>query len=148
MKGISYRDRDYSFGEAMLALRTKIGLTQGELAQFLGVSRRAVGAWEVGDSYPKIEQLKKLVALALERHAFPLGHEVEEVQALWKASHQRVPLDEAWLHELLGSSPPVDAKRKKSSIVVHNLPHAAGSFVNRARKLRRSRAHSKRSPVS
>jgi predicted ATPase/DNA-binding CsgD family transcriptional regulator len=130
-----YRDRDYSFGEAMLALRTKSGLTQAELADLLGISRRAVGAWEAGSSYPKIEQLKKLVALAIERHAFPLGHEAEEVQALWQASHQRISLDEAWLNELLRSSPPVDAKRKESSVVVHNLPHIAASFVNRTREI-------------
>ena len=74
----------------MLALRTKMGLTQVELAQLLGVSRRAVGAWESGSSYPKIEQLKKLVALAIEQHVFSTGHEVEEVRALWQASHQRV----------------------------------------------------------
>src|SRR5512132_1745625 len=101
MKGISYRDRDYAFGEAILALRLKVGLTQAGLAQRLGISRRALGAWEAGSSYPKFEQLKKLVALAIEQHAFPNGKEVEEVQALWQASHQRAPLDEAWLNELL-----------------------------------------------
>ncbi|HEX9616526.1 MAG TPA: helix-turn-helix domain-containing protein [Anaerolineales bacterium] len=48
MKGSSYRDRDYAFGQAMLTLRTRIGLTQAGLASFLGVSRRAVGDWEAG----------------------------------------------------------------------------------------------------
>jgi predicted ATPase len=51
-----------------------------------------------------------------------------------------VPLDEAWLNELLERSPKqtthaADAKRKESSIVVYNLPHAAASFVNRAREI-------------
>jgi len=55
----------------MLALRTKIGLTQIELAQILGVSRRAVGDWEAGNSYPKLEHLKQLVVLALRHQAFP-----------------------------------------------------------------------------
>ncbi|HEY9706919.1 MAG TPA: helix-turn-helix transcriptional regulator, partial [Oculatellaceae cyanobacterium] len=64
MKGDSNHDRDYAFGEAILALREKIGLTQAGLAQLLGISRRALGAWEAGSSYPKLEQLKKLVALA------------------------------------------------------------------------------------
>ena len=139
MKGISYRNRDYAFGEAILALRLKLGLTQLALAQLLGISRRALGAWEAGSSYPKIEQLKKLVALAIEQHVFSTGHEIEEVQTLWQASHQRVPLEEAWLNELLGSSPkqtpPADAKRKESSIVVHNLPHAAAPFINRTREI-------------
>ena len=140
MKGIPYRDRDYAFGEAILALRLKIGLTQAGLAQRLEISRRAVGAWEAGSSYPKIERLKKLVTLAIEQHALSTGHEVEEVQALWQASRQRVLLDEAWLNELLGASPeestpPADAKRKESSVVVHNLPHAAAPFVNRTKEI-------------
>src|SRR4030095_10163940 len=81
-----------------------------------------------------------LVVLALQHQAFPAGSEAERVRSLWQASHQRVPLDEAWLNELLGSSPkqttpPADAKRKESSIVVHNLPHAAAPFVNRTREI-------------
>src|SRR5215475_9261389 len=48
----SYSERDYSFGQAMLTLRTAIGLTQGALAHYLGVSRRAVGDWEAGSSSP------------------------------------------------------------------------------------------------
>ncbi len=42
----SYREHDYAFGQAMLKLRTSIGLTQAGLADLLGVSRRAVGEWE------------------------------------------------------------------------------------------------------
>ena len=37
----SYRERDYAFGQAMLTLRSSIGLTQAGLAELLGVSRRA-----------------------------------------------------------------------------------------------------------
>src|SRR5215510_13457129 len=103
----------------MLALRLKFRLTQAGLAQQLGISRRALGAWEAGSSYPRIEQFKRLVALGIKQHAFSTGHEFEEVQTLWQASHQKTLLDEVWLTELLRSSPtqtilPVDAKRKKS----------------------------------
>ena len=38
MKRSSYGERDYGFGQAMLTLRTAIGLTQAGLAEFLGVS--------------------------------------------------------------------------------------------------------------
>src|SRR5256885_2333370 len=38
-------ERDYPFGQAMLTLRTNLGLTQSGLADLLGVSRRAVGEW-------------------------------------------------------------------------------------------------------
>jgi len=140
MKGIQYRDRDHLFGEAMLALRTKMGLTQVELGQLLGVSRRAVGTWEAGKSYPKLEHLKQLIVLALGHRAFQIGSEAERIRALWQASHQRVRLDEAWLRELLGlrpkqTTPPADPKRKEASIVVYNLPHAAAPFVNRTTEI-------------
>jgi transcriptional regulator with XRE-family HTH domain len=101
VKGISYRDRDYSFGEAMLALRTKVGLTQAGLAQQLGISRRAVGAWEVGASYPSPKHLKHLIELGSQHRAFHPGQEAEEIRLLWASAKLRVPLDETWLAGLL-----------------------------------------------
>ena len=44
-------------GEIIKNLRTKRGLTQGELANFLGVTAQSVSRWENGQSYPDIEQL-------------------------------------------------------------------------------------------
>jgi transcriptional regulator with XRE-family HTH domain len=38
MKRSSYGEQDYAFGQAMLTLRTTIGLTQAGLAELLGVS--------------------------------------------------------------------------------------------------------------
>ena len=101
MKGYSYRDRDYAFGQTILTLRTMLGLTQTELADLLGVTRRAVGDWEGGLTYPKSEHLKQFVVLAIEHQAFPAGREAEEVRALWQAARQKVWLDEAWLAALL-----------------------------------------------
>jgi hypothetical protein len=46
MNRSTYGERDYAFGQAMLTLRTSIGLTQAGLADLLHVSRRAVGEWE------------------------------------------------------------------------------------------------------
>ena len=71
MKRFFYRERDYAFGQAMLSLRTAIGLTQAGLAEFLGVSRKAVGGWESGGSYPKAEHLKALLTLAVQQGTFP-----------------------------------------------------------------------------
>jgi transcriptional regulator with XRE-family HTH domain len=85
----------------MLTLRTAIGLTQGRLAAYLGVSRQAVGDWEVGISYPKAEHLKALIALGVQYQAFHTDQEAAEIHALWKASHQKVLLDETWLGGLL-----------------------------------------------
>ncbi|MFL5705305.1 MAG: NB-ARC domain-containing protein, partial [Ktedonobacteraceae bacterium] len=106
MKQSFYGERDYAFGQAMLTLRTSIGLTQASLAELLGVSRKAIGRWEAGDTYPKAEHLKALLAFAVGQRAFPAGREEEEIRAFWQAAHQKVLLDELWLQELLGHQHP------------------------------------------
>ncbi len=63
MKSYSYRERDYAFGQLILTLRTRIGLTQEGLGERLGVSRRAVAHWEAGLNYPDIEHLQALIAV-------------------------------------------------------------------------------------
>jgi WD40 repeat protein/transcriptional regulator with XRE-family HTH domain len=104
----SYRERDYAFGQAMLTLRTRIGLTQASLASLLGVSRRAIGEWEAGLNYPKGEHLQHFLELCVQQHVFEPKREEEEIRALWKTAHQRVLLDEAWLTAVLArpSAPP------------------------------------------
>src|SRR5260370_40041659 len=110
VKKSSYGERDYAFGQRMLMLRTSIGLTQAGLADLLGVSRQAVGAWETGSSYPKAEHLKQVLALGVQQQVFAGGPEEEEIRALWRAAHQKVLLDELWLQGLLGqqAAPGVD----------------------------------------
>src|SRR5437868_8330812 len=111
MKRSSYGERDYAFGQAMLTLRTTLGLTQAGLAEFLGVSRKAVGGWESGGSYPKASHLKALLTLAIQQGTFPAGHEAEEMRAFWQAAHQKVLLDESWLSALLSQPPSPPAPR-------------------------------------
>jgi WD40 repeat protein/transcriptional regulator with XRE-family HTH domain len=106
MKRSSYGERDYAFGQRMLSLRTTIGLTQAGLADLLHVSRRAVAEWEAGSAYPKAEHLKAFLALCVRASAFPAGRETEEIRTLWKAAHQKILLDELWLHGLLGAPHP------------------------------------------
>src|SRR5438876_930650 len=101
VKRYSYGERDYAFGQLMLTLRMRLGLTQAGLAEVLQVHRRAVAGWEAGSSYPKAEHLKELITLAVQQQAFAAGREEEEIRALWKAAHQKVLLDEAWLRDLL-----------------------------------------------
>src|SRR5690348_8495288 len=96
-----YDEPDYTFGQTMLTLRSSIGLTQSGLADLLGVSRRSVGEWEAGNSYPKAERLKQLIELGIEQQAFPAGHEAQAIRDLWAAAHQKVQLDEHWLSERL-----------------------------------------------
>ncbi|HEX6555610.1 MAG TPA: LuxR C-terminal-related transcriptional regulator [Ktedonobacteraceae bacterium] len=107
MKSYPYSERDYAFGQLMLSLRMRISLTQAGLATLLHVHRRAVASWEAGSSYPKAEHLKELIALGVEQQAFAAGREAEEIRALWRAAHQKVLLDEAWLHDLLAPPAPI-----------------------------------------
>src|SRR5215469_8645671 len=106
----SYRERDYAFGQLILTLRSAIGLSQAGLGAHLGISKRAVGEWEAGSSYPKATHLKALIALAVKQQVFPAGHEEEEIRALWKAAHQKVLLDETWLSVLLSEPPAPSAQ--------------------------------------
>lgn len=99
-----YRERDYRFGQRMLTWRSKIGLTQAGLADFLGLSRRAVGDWEAGSSYPKADHLKKFIRLGLERGIFLAGSEEDEIRLLWQDSHQKELLEDAWLTALMRDS--------------------------------------------
>src|SRR3989441_4153232 len=118
MKRSSYRERDYAFGQVMLTLRTRLGLTQIELADILGVRRRAVIDWEGGLTYPKADHLKQFVVLAIQRQAWPFGREAEEARALWQAARQKVLLDEAWLGGLLShlQAPPASQSGEETSV--------------------------------
>src|SRR5438094_8829774 len=117
----------------MLTLRTNIGLTQADLAEHLGVSRKAVGGWEAGESYPKAEHLKALLTLCVRQQAFPPGREEEEIRAFWKAAHQKVLLDESWLSTLLKQpSPPpapVPVEEAGGAAVGSTLPAAPSSWA-------------------
>jgi transcriptional regulator with XRE-family HTH domain len=121
MKVSSYRERDYDFGQLMLTVRTKLGLTQTALADMLGVRRRAVIDWEGGLTYPNVAHLKHFVVLAIERRAFSAGREAEEVRALWQVACQKVLLDEAWLGGLLSHlhPPPASQPGEESGVTAY-----------------------------
>src|SRR5258708_3821233 len=106
----TYGERDYAFGQLILTLRSAIGLTQAGLSDHLGISIRAGGEWEAGSSYPKATHLQALIALAVKEQVFPVGHEAEEIRALWKAAHRKVLLDETWLSVLLSEPPAPSAQ--------------------------------------
>src|SRR6266852_3104253 len=143
VKSYSYRERDYAFAQLMLTLRTTIGLTQAGLADRLGVSRRAVAEWEAGSTYPKAERLKQLVELGVQLQVFAAGREAEEIRALWRAAHQKLLLDEAWLHDLVAppvplqlfpqAEPPVNGGRAAtgSPVRFQNLPPLLTPLIGR-----------------
>jgi WD40 repeat protein/transcriptional regulator with XRE-family HTH domain len=117
VKKYSNSEHDYTFGQLMLTLRTTIGLTQTGLAEQLGISRRAVAEWEASSAYPKAEHLKELITLGMERHGFSAESEEEEIRALWRAAHQKVLLDEAWLQTLLEPLVPVQRLTQTEPLV-------------------------------
>jgi WD40 repeat protein/transcriptional regulator with XRE-family HTH domain len=134
MKRTIYGERDYPFGQAMHTLRASIGLTQAGLADLLGVSRRAVGEWEAGSSYPKAEHLKQLITLGVQHHAFPSGREAEEIRGLWRMARQKMVLDEQWLTTLLGQQHPLQPLAQ--SHLVQKAYHGASASVQPASKQR------------
>jgi WD40 repeat protein/transcriptional regulator with XRE-family HTH domain len=135
MKRSSYDEADYAFGQAMLSLRTALGLTQADLAQRLRVSRKAVGKWEAGGSYPKASHLKAVLAFALRQRAFAAGREEEQIRAFWQAAHQKVLLDEAWLAAVLTqpSAPPASVPVEEAGgAAVGSAPPAAPASLAQA----------------
>lgn len=109
MRHSTYAERDYRFGQHILALRTESNLTQSGLAELLGVSRQAVVGWEAGTSYPSPQHLRHLIELFMQHRSFHGGQEAEEIRALWQSAHQRLPLDETWLTHLLEKPPDAPA---------------------------------------
>ncbi len=96
-----YRERDYTFANRCVTVRTAIGITQAELAKVLSVSEQAVQKWEGGLSIPTVSHLKDFIALAIQHRAFPPGQELEEARTLWKAARLKVLFDEHWMLALL-----------------------------------------------
>ena len=54
---------DYEFGNYIYERRCKIGMTQAEMAERLGVTNKAVSKWETGKAKPTTNTLRKMAAL-------------------------------------------------------------------------------------
>lgn len=52
-----------TLAEKILTLRTQLGLSQGDLAEKLDVSRQSVSKWETGQSVPELDKIVKLADL-------------------------------------------------------------------------------------
>lgn len=52
-----------TLAEKLLKLRTDRGLSQGDLAEKLDVSRQSVSKWETGQSVPDLDKIIKLADL-------------------------------------------------------------------------------------
>ncbi|MHB1150750.1 MAG: helix-turn-helix domain-containing protein [Eubacteriales bacterium] len=49
-----------TIGEKLYKLRTKNGLSQGSLAEFVDVSRQSISKWETGQAKPDVDKIVKL----------------------------------------------------------------------------------------
>ncbi len=101
-----YKVTDYRFGQMILSLREKIGLTQMEVADALSVSRRTIQNWEGGTTFPDAVHLKKLIAFYLEQGSFTRGLESDEAAAVWtqadeSAARRKSLFDTHWFKDLL-----------------------------------------------
>src|SRR5215510_15073615 len=104
-----YREHKFAFGNLLLTLRTRTALTQIAFAEQIGVHRRSVQKWEIGESYPKAEMLQRLIAIFVRQHAFTPGNERAEALALWRQAAQDRPhllptFDEAWFSRALAEN--------------------------------------------
>jgi WD40 repeat protein/predicted ATPase/transcriptional regulator with XRE-family HTH domain len=96
------------FCTQLLALRTRAGLTQGALADAVGVHRRSVQNWEAGITYPKAEALQRLLVVLVQQRALAPEHELAEAKAFWELAADHAGLsfptfDAAWLSSLLAT---------------------------------------------
>ena len=49
------------FGERVREIRHELGLTQGQVAERVGVKERTLGSWETGDREPSLEMVRRIV---------------------------------------------------------------------------------------
>jgi WD40 repeat protein/transcriptional regulator with XRE-family HTH domain len=98
-------DQENAFGRSCMQLRTSMGLTQRELGRLLEISEQAVGQWERGKRFPAARHLKRLLALGLQRQAFPPGQEYEKARHLWLAAGQpQTDFEAFWMQAQLASA--------------------------------------------
>src|SRR5690349_597993 len=107
-----YPDQDDVFGHLMRTLRSRMGITQSELATRLGVSRHAVADWEIRGKHPTVQHLQEFISLAVQHKVFSGVKAADDIRSLWSAANQKVLLDEAWLSQLLATelSPSLPAR--------------------------------------
>ena len=57
---------DMTLGQNICRLRTERGLSQGDLADALDVSRQSISKWETGASVPELDKLRNLFLRTVE----------------------------------------------------------------------------------
>ena len=71
--------------ETLTSKRKEKGVTQEELARFIGVSRASVSKWETGTSYPDVVFLPQLAAYFIIRLDELMGY-VSQIAHTWESA--------------------------------------------------------------
>jgi transcriptional regulator with XRE-family HTH domain len=95
-----------SFAGLLLRHRGRTGLSQRDLAERLGTTRRSIQDWESGAYYPGVERLQALILVLFEFGGLTVGREQQEASELWaavlrEAPRMHTPLDQVWLNAVL-----------------------------------------------
>ena len=67
-------------GEKIIYIRNKKGISQGDLANYLEVSRQAISRWELGISVPEYKHLVKLTELFNVSFDYLMDENIEDEQ--------------------------------------------------------------------
>jgi len=99
---------NYALGQHLLTLRSRVKLTQAELAARIGLHRRSIQKWESGETYPSADNLRALIKVLLDLGVFTRGQARAEASALWQSANQETParlepFDFAWFDKLLAA---------------------------------------------
>jgi len=137
---------DHALGAYLLTLRSRVKLTQAELAARLGLHRRSVQKWESGETYPSGEHLRAVIELLLTCGAFTPGQARTEASTLWQRASQGPaprlePFNGAWFDALLAAY--TGAMRSAQLPMVNPLDPATRGASSRERApLDEAAAHS------
>lgn len=122
------------FSQRFRSLRTERGLTQADIAERLGLTNRAVGAWESGRSRPRLDKLNQLAEMLGVKVSDLLGEDYDGTP--FAASGTMVPLlgsahmgdfeDEGSMDELIEIPTGVAERHPRGFLI-----HAQGSCMDR-----------------
>src|SRR5579871_293426 len=88
------------FAGQLSMLRGRLGRTQEQTAELIGISHRSLKGWESGNTRPSVANLKKLIEVYLSNGAFTRNQERAEAIELWEISPLTTEFDQAWFAQL------------------------------------------------
>lgn len=96
--------REINLGRVLIENRHKRGITQDELAAYMGVSKAAVSKWETGSTYPDIAVLPQLAMFFNISIDELMGYEPQMAKEEIRKLYQQLSLDFASepFHEVVG----------------------------------------------